>query len=92
MTVCDRGEGGSKIIKNSVTYFMDGPSIVYRIRAIRIRRKNLKNLKGKKVGAHQSWGSKIIFKPYRPAIDTDLNATKMNSTAYRMAEISTKNR
>ena len=25
MTVCDRGEGGSKIIKNSVTYFMDGP-------------------------------------------------------------------
>ena len=25
MTVCDRGEGGSKIIKKSVTYFMDGP-------------------------------------------------------------------
>ena len=25
MTVCDRGEG-SKIIKNSVTYFMDGPT------------------------------------------------------------------
>ena len=24
MTVCDR-EGGSKLIKNSVTYFMDGP-------------------------------------------------------------------
>ena len=24
MTVCDRG-GGSKIIENSVTYFMDGP-------------------------------------------------------------------
>ena len=28
MTVCDRGEGGSKIIKNSVTYFMDGPLCV----------------------------------------------------------------
>ena len=26
MTVCDRGEGGSKIIKKSVTYFMDGPT------------------------------------------------------------------
>ena len=26
MTVCDRGEGGSKIAKNSVTSFMDGPS------------------------------------------------------------------
>ena len=25
MTVCDRGKGGSKIIKKSVTYFMDGP-------------------------------------------------------------------
>ena len=25
MTVGDRGRGGSKIIKNSVTYFMDGP-------------------------------------------------------------------
>ena len=25
MSVCDRGEKGSKIIKNSVTYFMDGP-------------------------------------------------------------------
>ena len=24
MSVCDKG-GGSKIIKNSVTYFMDGP-------------------------------------------------------------------
>ena len=27
MTVCDRGEGGSKIIKNSVTYFMDSAYI-----------------------------------------------------------------
>ena len=62
------------------------------MRAIRIRQKNLKNLKGKKVGAHQNWGSKIIFRPYRPASDTDLNATKMNSTARKMAEISTKNR
>ena len=26
MTLCDRG-GGSKIIKNSMTYFMDGPSV-----------------------------------------------------------------
>ena len=25
MTVCDRGRGVSKILKNSVTYFMDGP-------------------------------------------------------------------
>ena len=28
MTVCDRG-GESKIIKNSVTYFMDGPLDIY---------------------------------------------------------------
>ena len=25
VTKCDRGEGGSKLAKNSVTYFMDGP-------------------------------------------------------------------
>ena len=25
VTVCDRGEGGVKMVKNSVTYFMDGP-------------------------------------------------------------------
>ena len=25
VTKCDRGDGGSKLAKNSVTYFMDGP-------------------------------------------------------------------
>src|SRR6218665_2440910 len=25
VTKCDRGKGGSKLVKNSVTYFMDGP-------------------------------------------------------------------
>ena len=53
--------------------------------------KNWKNLKGEKGGAHQNWG-KIIFRPYGRVIGSDLSATKMNSTARKMAEISTKNR
>ena len=53
MTVCDRGERGSKIIKNSVTYFMDGPFSVpfrslifgvYSYRSISIDRATLKIL------------------------------------------------
>ena len=28
VTKCDRGVGGSKLAKNSVTYFMDGPQPV----------------------------------------------------------------
>ena len=28
VTKCDRREGGSKLAKNSVTYFMDGPQPV----------------------------------------------------------------
>ena len=27
VTKCDRGGGGSKLAKNSVTYFMDGPKV-----------------------------------------------------------------
>src|SRR6218665_1713736 len=26
VTMCDRGKGESKLVRNSVTYFMDGPS------------------------------------------------------------------
>src|SRR6218665_1666950 len=29
VTKCDRGMGGSKLAKNSVTYFMDGPLFAY---------------------------------------------------------------
>ena len=29
VTKCDRGRVGSKLAKNSVTYFMDGPYCVY---------------------------------------------------------------
>ena len=33
VTKCDRGRGGSKLAKNSVTYFMDGP-LINRLQAI----------------------------------------------------------